>query len=297
MSIVKKLTDANLITPPGFLPDNVCYETITGSVAYGVSTDTSDVDVYGYCIPPKHDVFPHLAGNIVGFGKPYKRFEQYQKHHIKCPSEVGKEKEYDIVIYSIVKYFNLCMDSNPNMVDSMFSPRDCILTSSPIHEMVREKRHLFLSKAAWPKYKGYSYSQLHKMSNKEPIGKRVATVEKYGYDVKFAYHLVRLLYEAEQILQHRDIDLRLHREHLKAIRRGDFTEQDIREWAAAKEVDLERVYANSTIPLTPDYDAIRTLLLNCLEHHYGNLSEVIVTEDRATQALREVAAIIERSGV
>lgn len=38
------------------------YETIMGSVAYGVNTDTSDFDTVGFCIPNKDIVFPHLRG-------------------------------------------------------------------------------------------------------------------------------------------------------------------------------------------------------------------------------------------
>lgn len=41
------------VHPPGWLCDNLCYETMMGSVAYGVSSDSSDMDVYGICVPPK----------------------------------------------------------------------------------------------------------------------------------------------------------------------------------------------------------------------------------------------------
>ena len=67
-NIVKELSEKGLAHPPKFLPDNVHYLTIMGSVAYGVSSDTSDMDVYGFCIPPKEIVFPHTAGAIWGFG-------------------------------------------------------------------------------------------------------------------------------------------------------------------------------------------------------------------------------------
>jgi hypothetical protein len=45
------------------------YETITGSYSYGVSTDTSDFDTVGVCIPYKDTNFPHLSGEIFGFGR------------------------------------------------------------------------------------------------------------------------------------------------------------------------------------------------------------------------------------
>ena len=83
MSTLQRLADRGLIKPPRWLPGNVQYETIMGSVAYGVSSDTSDVDVYGWAVPRKEDVFPHLRGEIAGFGKPAERFEQYQEHHVE----------------------------------------------------------------------------------------------------------------------------------------------------------------------------------------------------------------------
>ena len=53
-----------------------------GSMAYGVSSDSSDMDVYGFCVPEKETVFPHLRGEIPGFGTPQPRFEQWQEHHM-----------------------------------------------------------------------------------------------------------------------------------------------------------------------------------------------------------------------
>lgn len=47
-----------------------------GSIAYGVFADQSDRDIYGFCILPKEDVFPHLAGEIPGFGQPKMCFAQ-----------------------------------------------------------------------------------------------------------------------------------------------------------------------------------------------------------------------------
>jgi hypothetical protein len=70
MSPLQRLTDRGLIKQPRWLPGNVQYETIMGSVAYGVSSDTSDVDVYGWAIAPKDDLFPHLRGEVPGFGTP-----------------------------------------------------------------------------------------------------------------------------------------------------------------------------------------------------------------------------------
>ena len=294
-STIQQLTKKGLIRPPAFLPENVHYETIMGSTAYGVSSDTSDCDIYGFCIPSKDLIFPHLAGEILGFGRQKKRFEQWQQHHIHVADELGgKGRDYDFQIFSIVKFFNLAMENNPNIIDSLYTPHECVQHITKVGNMVRERRGIFLHKGAWHKFKGYAYSQLHKMKTKDPEGKRKEIREQFGYDVKFAYHVVRLLDECEQILTEGDIDLRRNREHLKAIRRGDVTEQDIVKWFGDKEKQLEKLYSESKLPHGPDESKIKQLLMECLEEHYGNLSDAVVVPDQAVTVLREIQQVMER---
>jgi uncharacterized protein len=160
--------------------------------------------------------------------------------------------------------------------------------------MVRENRRLFLHKGAWSKFKNYAYSQLHKLSTKVARGNRAELVGEHGFDTKFAYHVVRLILEVEQILIEGDIDLQRDNEQLKAIRRGDWTEDYLREWFSARQSELEKVYAESKLPPAPDEARIRSLLVNCLEEHYGRLEDCVVEPDRAVAALRNVQAELER---
>ena len=77
--------------------------------------------------------------------------------------------------------------------------------------------------------------------------------------MKFAYHVVRLLTEVEMILMEEDIDLQRNNEQLKAIRRGEWTEERLRNWCADKESHLERAYAESKLRAIPDEPKIRAL--------------------------------------
>ncbi len=283
-----------LKSPPKFLETGVQYEVVMGSIAYGVAEDHSDMDIYGFAIPPRDWVFPHLRGEISGFDESGPQFEQIQQHHMLDKSaRGGKGREYDLVIYSIIKYFRLLMDNNPNIIDSLFVPRNCVLYSTAVGEMVRENRHLFLHKGCWAKFKGYAYSQVHKMRTKVPEGGRQAIIDEYGYDVKFAYHVVRLLNEVEQILIEKDLDLARNKEQLKSIRRGECSQQEVEDYFTNKEKQLEQIYLDSTLPALPDKTAIKKLLLECLEHHYGSLSECIVQEDEALLAIREIEMIVQ----
>ena len=301
------------------MKNNVHYECIMGSVAYGVSNDTSDIDVYGFSMPPKHILFPYQHGYIVGFGKKPDGFDQFQKHHIKDKS---RQKEYDITIYNIVRFFNLCMENNPNMVDSLFVPTSCVLHSTQIGEHVRNNRKLFLSKRVYHKFKGYAFSQLHKMKNKfikefvehckkydipfnaqlqdillpikhdnenvsrmitvvnkiETNGKRstrIPLIAEHGYDTKFAYHVVRLLDECQMILEEGDLDLTRSKAHLKAIRKGEVSIEQIEDYFDAKMPILEELYNKSKLPYSVDEEKIKQLLIDCIEMHYENISNFI----------------------
>jgi predicted nucleotidyltransferase len=260
----------------------------------------SDLDVYGFAIPPKNMIFPHLDGEIYGFGTQKKRFDQYQEHHINYANgQGGRGQNVDVSIYNIVKYFQLCMENNPNMIDSLFTPQFCILHITKVGNMVRDKRHMFLHKGAWPKFKGYAYSQLHKMTTKDPKGKRKETRDKYGFDVKFAYHLVRLLNECEQILVTGTIDLEQDRERLKAIRNGEWTIEQVEEFFTSKEKHLEELYNTSTVlPYEPDEEFIKSFLLECIEMEYGNLDQMIKINVTSEQkALAEIKNILHKYNV
>lgn len=290
-SITEKLMKKQLIIPPPFFENNIHYEVLMGSVAYGVSNDTSDMDIYGFCIPPKHIVFPHLAGIIQGFGNQGIKFDQYQQHHIK-----DNLKEYDIVIFNIIKYFMLIMKNNPNMIDSLFVPQHCILHSTQIGNLIRENRHMFLHKGCWHTFKGYAFSQVHKMKTKSPNtdSKRQKYIEQYGYDVKFAYHVVRLLNEVEQILIEGDLDLERNREQLKSIRRGEWTIESIEDYFQQKEKELESLYIKSDLPCKPNEEKIKELLLKCLEIHYGNLDKVINKNKNVEMLINNIENIISK---
>lgn len=282
-----------LRSPPHFLETGVQYEVVMGSIVYGVAEDYSDMDVYGFAIPPRDFLFPHLRGEIPGFDDAGPLFDQFQQHHMVDKDALGgKGREYDLTIYSITKYFKLLLENNPNIIDSLFVPRHCVLYSTAVGEMVREKRHFFLHKGCWMTFKGYAYSQMHKMRTKVPEGKRQDLIQEFGYDVKFAYHVVRLLNEVEQIMLEHNIELDRNKEQLKAIRRGEWTLEQVEDYFSKKESELESVYLKSSLPTRPNQQDVKKLLLECLEHHYGSLTECVHNISEAEQTLNEIEKII-----
>lgn len=126
------------------------------------------------------------------------------------------------------------------------------------------------------------------------LTKRQTDIIENGYDLKWAYHVVRLVLQAEQILMEGDLDLMRNREILKAIRRGEWTLAKLESWFAVKEKSLEIAHVNSQIPNVPDEAALRDLLLQCLEMHYGDLSSAVKVNVDVDMMLTELDALVHR---
>lgn len=269
-SIVRKLNRLGLVN--GIRPFQVetHYEVIMGSFAYGVSSDMSDTDVVGVYSPPLEQIFPHIGGHIYGFGDAPHMDNTYQKHHINV-----NDREYDIALNSIVFFFEKAMGNNPNIIDTLFVPRRCIIHMDDVGTVMRDNRRMFLHKGIKHKLMGYAYSQLGKLDVKTPEegSKRYEMVKKFGYDVKFGYHVVRLVQQAEMVMTEGDLDLEKNRELLKAVRRGEWTLDELKSWFDKRKDDLDTLYTKSELRYTADVPKIKELLFQCLEINYGSLSE------------------------
>jgi predicted nucleotidyltransferase len=306
-NLIEDLTRKKLIAPPPYLAANIHYLTIMGSTAYGCadtnSDEESDWDIYGFFIPPKEFLFPHLTGEVWGFGKYHEGMPQsdrrrrvWQVHGVVDPSaRGGRGREYDFQLYNITQYLHLCTENNPNMVDSLFTPETCVLHSTAVGNLIRDNRRKFLTLEVAAKFKGYAYAQVKKLLSKEPEegSKRAALVEKFGWDVKFGYHVVRLAEEAEQILRTGDLDLTRSRELYKSIRRGEWSLAQLMEWFDRKKIHLEELVAESKLPAKPDWDWSRNLLVQALEMHYGDVSNCVTVPGKAEALVREIKDLIE----
>lgn len=293
-SIARKLERKELLTGVKPFIIDTHYEVIMGSFAYGVSSDMSDTDVYGMYVPPVEYIFPHTAGYVRGFGPQpnYGSVDNFQRHHIMCD-----DREYDLALYSIIRYFDLCMDNNPNMIDSLFVPDRCVVHVDTVGEIMRENRRLFLHKGIQKKLLGYAFGQFKKIRSQTREGKRAESVAEHGYDVKNAYHVVRLVQQAEMVMTQHDLDLEANRELLKDVRSGAWTLDELETWFVKRRNELDTLYVTSDLRLVADYDTIKSLLMQCLEAKFGTLEAYFNSEgsDKIAQdKLMQIKAIVNR---
>jgi len=107
---------------------------------YGTSTPESDVDKRGVCVPPKNVV--------MGFAR------NFGQQHFK-----GE----DTVVYGLMKFVQLAAGCNPNIIELLFAPDDCIQVCHPTWERLRARREDFVSAKCYHTFSGYAHSQLNRI--------------------------------------------------------------------------------------------------------------------------------------
>jgi predicted nucleotidyltransferase len=240
-----------------------------GSRAYGIENKDSDWDYYGMCMIPRKNIFPNEYGMLLGLDS-IPTFNQWEKKNF-IDSDSGKDMSF--VVYGIVRYAYLLMQGNPNIIESLFTPRECVIYSTPIGEKFRNNRQIFISKDNFVRTRAYAFSQLKKL-DRVPEGKRKESYDIYGYDVKYAAHAIRLISNCRQMIENQTIDLRRDREMVKAIRRGEWTLSQIRDYCNKQELYLEDIVNKSNLPPKPNINTVRSLLLSCIKEHYQDVSFV-----------------------
>lgn len=117
----------------------VIFRCIAGSHAYGTSTPSSDVDVRGFFVNPSED--------YLGLFEP--------------AGQIGDEK-HDITYYSLKRGFELLMKANPNMLELLWMPEDCVKVQTPQMNLLIANRELFISTKCFYTFSGYAHAQIAK---------------------------------------------------------------------------------------------------------------------------------------
>lgn len=131
------------------------------------------------------------------------------------------------------------------------------LSDNLILVMQREREYAG-AKREWDQYQNWK-------KTRNPA--RAALEEKYGYDTKHAYHLVRLIRMCREILTTGKVLVkRPDREELLTIRNGAWSYDQLIEFADREEKELNELYTTTTIlPKMPDREKLDALCIRLVE--------------------------------
>lgn len=117
----------------------IIFRGIVGSQSYGLATETSDIDYKSIYIQSNEDI---LSNNYI--------------------PQIDTNK--DDTSYEIRRFLELVSTGNPNVLELLYLPENCILETSAEYEYLRKNRDMFLTKTCYYTYSGYAKTQLQKAS-------------------------------------------------------------------------------------------------------------------------------------
>lgn len=224
-----------------------------GSKSYGTNTPESDNDLLGIAVAP----LSHYTG--------LDSWEHDGTFKIDKKQTVNAE----LTAFELKKFLRLAMAFNPNVIPLLYlRPEDYYLKTFGGQEIL-DKRHIFTSKRAYHTMIGYAQGQRKAVVDGDTgkLGlKRKELVARYGYDVKYASHTIRILTMAIEFFKDGNFDVyrSKDRTHLMDIRNGMFY---LEEWL--KEVDdlllqAKAAEKESNLPDQPDYKTINELSMSLI---------------------------------
>lgn len=142
---------------------HLLYKCISGSQAYGLALPHSDTDIKGVFILPKDEFFG-----------------------LSYTDQINNDTN-DEMYYEIKKFIDLLLKNNPNILELLNTPDDCILHRHSVMDLI--KPGMFLSKLCNQTFGQYAYAQIKKARglNKKilnPLDRKRKTILDFCYAVE-----------------------------------------------------------------------------------------------------------------
>lgn len=227
-----------------------------GSELYGTNVRgirESDRDELGLCLePPEY---------VVGL----KSFEQW----VYRDAEEGERSgagDLDLTVWSARKWAKLALNGNPTALQLLFVPREQCSALTDAGAELQDLAWAFASKKAGAAFLGYMSAQLQRLKGErgQLRVKRPELEEEFGYDTKYAAHIVRLGYQGIEFLTTGQITLPMpdeERDYVIKVRTGLVSYDEVLTWAGILEHELKALRDTSPLPDEPDRGAVDDWLI------------------------------------
>lgn len=235
--------------------------TVVGSGVHGIAiAGTDDHDEMGVYVEP--------AEHVIGL---HGRADHYV-YRTQPEGARSGPGDTDLVMYSLRKYLRLATKGNPTALLPLYAPTDSVLAITPLGEELRALAPAVLSRRAVYRFLGYMNAQRERLRGG---GQRPELVARYGYDVKYASHALRLAYQGLEIVRDARLTLPMperERERVLRVKRGEVGELgEVLQEIADTQEQVEELLASGRTPLPaePDLARISEWTVGAHRRHWG----------------------------
>lgn len=121
--------------------ENIIVKHYAGSIAYGTNLPTSDIDFRGI-----------FHADPVNSRTPFFPVTECKDH-----------TEEDTKLYELTNFLQLCVDCNPNIIETLHVDMSDVVVTSPAYQMLRDNRQQLLSRKVAFTTSGYAMAQLKRI--------------------------------------------------------------------------------------------------------------------------------------
>jgi predicted nucleotidyltransferase len=240
--------------PPEQFPSPIL-EVVVGSTLHGTAVDDGleDLDLMAIVV--------ERPRQFVGFA-PVDTWVHRTKP-VGVRSEAG---DTDLAVYGLRKFLHLALKGNPTILLALFAPEQFIRRHDVRGRQLQAMHPYIVSKQCYSPWRGYMKQQHERLLGLR--GQRNVTrpelVDRYGYDTKYAAHIVRLGLQGEEILSTGKMTLPMPQEQRDLcikIRTGGYSLAGVSELIIDVEKRIEAAKDASKLPENPDRKMVEKWML------------------------------------
>jgi uncharacterized protein len=241
---------------------------LVGSTVHGLNVNDGieDRDEMGVCVEP--------LGAAMALWAPFEQFI-----YRSAAEREGRDDarsiagDLDLTIYSLRKWTRLALKGNPTILLLLFTPNDQLVHCDSLGSELRALTPSIISRRVQEPFLGYLQAQKQRLTGeREKRIHRPELEEMYGFDTKYAMHMLRLGFQGVELLTTGRLSLPTRepaRSFLLDVRRGKVSEQECLTQAGELEQDLTDLATTSPLPEEPDEVRVEEWVLNAYRRRWA----------------------------
>ena len=181
----------------------------------------------------------------------------------------------DLVMYSLARYLALATKGNPTVLVPLFAPTVSVLACDTLGLELRWMRDAFLSQQAVHRFLGYMEGQRTRMmggGKRNRVPNRPELIERYGWDVKYGSHALRLALQGLEIAVHHRLTLPMvmsHRDLVLSVKRGEIPRDEVDRLIQELERQTTSALKSSDLPPQADTERITAWAVQAQRRAWG----------------------------
>jgi uncharacterized protein len=248
---------------------------LVGSTVHGLNVNDGieDRDEMGICVEPLEDAMSL-----------WDRFEQFiyrtaaeREGRDNARSTAG---DLDLTIYSLRKWTRLALNGNPTIMLLLFTPEDQLVACDDLGAELRALTPAIISRRVQGPFLGYLQAQKQRLTGERGQKRihRPELEEMYGFDTKYAMHMLRLGFQGVELLTTGRLSLPMpepERSFLLDVRRGKVSEEKCLARASELERQLVDLETTSSLPDAPEETRVEEWMLGAYRRRWRSENVIL----------------------